>query len=247
MTSVISLVTATILLAAVPAWAQPPAPGRGYVSLNAAAQPASADLSDRFEFEANVETATADVRYPAKAGLVFDGGAGLRFWKRLGAGVAVSHSSASGTAAIDASIPHPFVFGQPRQVSGEQGAIRRAETAAHVQILYFVPAKNHLRFVLSAGPSLMNLELDVVTEVQYAETFPFDTATFTRATTRRAKGSAVGFHAGADVTWMFGRTIGLGGLVRFTRAQVDIDIAEGRRLSIDTGGVQAGGGLRILF
>lgn len=244
----ISLVTATLLLAAaVPASAQSSSAARGYVSLNAATQPAKAALSDHFEFDANVETATADVHYPSKAGVVVDGGAGIRLWKQIGASVAISYFSSAGSATIDASIPHPFVFGQPRQISGEEGSITRMETAAHVQVLYFVPASGNLRFVLSAGPSFMNLEQEVVTEVHYSETYPYDTAIYSRAATKQAKGSAVGFNVGADVQWMFGRRIGLGALVRFTRARIDIDVASGRTLAVDTGGVQAGGGIRIAF
>jgi len=236
-----------LLAAAPPASAQTTGWGRGYISLNGATQPANSALSEHFEFERNAETATADVHYPSKAGVIVDGGAGIRLWKQIGVGVAVSYFSSSGSAAIDASIPHPFVFGQPRQVSGEEGAITRAETGTHLQVLYFVPTNGRLRFVLSAGPSMLGLEQEVVTEVHYSETYPYDTATFSRATTKLATGSAVGFNVGADVQWMFGRRIGLGALVRFTRARIDIDVAGGRTLAVDTGGVQAGGGIRIAF
>ncbi|MBE3034162.1 MAG: hypothetical protein IMZ74_13335 [Actinobacteria bacterium] len=116
-----------------------------------------------------------------------------------------------------------------------------------MQVLYFVPASGNLRFVLSAGPSFMNLAQEVVTDVHYSETYPYDTAIFSRATTKQAMGSAVGFNVGADVQWMFGRHIGLGALVRFTRARIDIDISSGRTFAVDTGGVQAGGGIRIAF
>lgn len=230
-----------------PASAQATRPGRGYISLNALSQPANPALSDHFDFEENVETATVDVRYPSKLGIGGDGGAGFRLWKQLGVGLAVSYVSSTGAADVEARIPHPFIFGQPRAISGSEGSISRAETGAHVQVLYFVPAGRNLRFILSAGPSRVSLEQEAITEVHYSDTYPYDTAAFTRATTRTVKGSAVGFNVGADVQWMFSRTIGVGALVRFTRAQVELDIATGRRLPVDTGGVQAGGGLRIRF
>lgn len=238
-----------LLLVAVssPVSAQTTGWGRGYLSLNGVAQPANPALSDHFEFEENVETATVDVRYPSKAGIGADGGAGLRLWKQFGVGVAMSYVSSSGPATIDASIPHLFAFGQPRAITGEEGSIGRTETGAHVQLLYFVPTSGRLRFVLSGGPSRISLDQEVVTEVHYSETYPYDTAIFSRATTKQVKGSAVGFNVGADVQWMFGRSVGLGALVRFTRAQIDLDIATGRTRSVDAGGVQAGGGLRIGF
>lgn len=236
-----------LVAAAAPAAAQTTGSSRGYISASAISQPANAAISDHFTFDANVETATVDVRYPSKAGLGADGGAGIRVWKQFGVGVAVSYVASTGSASIDASIPHPFVFGQPRLISGQEGSMTRSETGAHVQLLYFVPATGKLHFVVSAGPSMLSLQQEVVTEVHYSETYPYDTALYSRATTKQAKGSAVGFNVGADVQWMFNRRVGIGALVRFTRAQVDIDIASGRTLTVDAGGVQAGGGVRIGF
>jgi len=247
LTATLAVAIATPTAAQARRAAQPKGPARFYVSLNGGAQPANAALSDHFEFPSNAETATVDVDYPKKAGVVIDGGGGARLWKQLGAGVAVSYASSDGSAAIEASIPHPFLFGQPRQIGGEQGSIARTETSAHVQVLYFVPTRGKLRAILSGGPSMVSLSQDVVTDVDYSETYPYDTAAFTRATTKTVKGNAVGFNVGVDVQWMFSREFGVGGLVRFTRATVDLDVAEGRRFSVDTGGVQAGGGVRVFF
>ena len=232
---------------AAPASAQYRTPHDGYVTVNAASQPGSTALSDHFEFERNVETATADVHYPSKAGVGIDAGAGIRLWRQFGAGLSLSYLSSTGAASIDASIPHPFLFDWPRLINGTADSITRTETGVHAQLLYFVPARGKLRFVLSGGPSWLTLEQDFVTEVHYSETYPYDTATFTRATTTSAKGSAVGFNAGIDVRWMFNRQLAVGALVRLTRAQVDIDLATGRTLAVDAGGVQAGGGIRFLF
>lgn len=248
MKTLTALVTMLLLVAiSSAASAQTKAGSRGYISLNAISQPANPALSDHFEFDQNVETATVDVGYPSKAGFGADGGAGIRLWKQIGIGLSASYVSSTGSANIDASIPHPFVFGQPRAISGTEGSVTRSETAAHIQVLYFLPTQGKLRLVIGAGPSMTSLTQAVVTEVHYSETYPYDTATFTRATTKDAKGSAVGFNIGADVQWMFNRSFGIGGVVRFTRAQVDLDIATGRTLQVDTGGVQAGGGLRIGF
>ena len=245
----LTALSGALLIAALaaPASAQYPTPHDRYVAVNAASQPGSTALSDHFEFERNVETATADVHYPSKLGVGFDAGAGIRLWKRLGAGLSLSYLSSTGAASIDASIPHPFMFDRPRLINGTEDSITRTETGAHAQLLYFVPARGKLRLVLSGGPSWLRLEQDFVTDVHYSESYPYDTATFTRATTTSAKGSAIGFNAGADVRWMFNRRLAAGALVRLTRAQVDIDLATGRTVTVDAGGVQAGAGLRFLF
>jgi hypothetical protein len=47
--------------------------------------------------------------------------------------------------------------------------------------------------------------------------------------------------------WMLNRRFGVGGLVRFSKASVDLDAPDNRTISVDAGGVYAGGGIRILF
>jgi hypothetical protein len=98
-----------------------------------------------------------------------------------------------------------------------------------------------------AGPSRISVEQTFVTDVQYTQTFPFDTATFSRATTRRSSASAAGFNGGADVIWMFARRFGVGGLVQYSAAQVREDVGNNRSLTVDAGGIQAGAGLRMVF
>jgi hypothetical protein len=236
----------TVLSAAPPAlgqtWTE-----RVHISVNAAFQPTSNDFSDRFEFVRNQETGFTEADYRVEGGFVFDAGGGYRLWKNLGAGASVSYFSRSGTAATTSSFPHPFFFTQPREVTGEATDLTRTETAVHVQAMYFWNPGGKLRAIFSGGPSFFTVEQELVTEVLVTETFPFDTATFASAGTEQEKGSAVAFNVGADVLWMLTSKVGAGGLVRFSRATVDLDAPGNRTISIDAGGVQVGGGVRVLF
>lgn len=245
MRKVIFCAVLTLSLAA-PCAAQP-RPPRGYVTFNAGSQPTSRPFSDHFTFDQNVETATVDVHYPVKKSVLFDGGGGLRLWRRFGAGVSVSRTTHDNTASIEASSPHPFFFNQPRTVTGDVNAVTRTETATHVQILYMLPSSGHLRVTLAAGPSLVNLEQKLVTALHITDQYPYDTATLGSADTELKRKSAVGFNAGVDVTWMLTRTIGAGALVRFTRATVTLTTSDNRSISLDAGGAQAGAGLRVFF
>jgi hypothetical protein len=241
-----SLLVLVLTLAASPAAAQTWSE-RVHISVNAAFQATTNDFSDRFEFERNLEKGSTEVDYPVQGGFIFDVGGGVRLWKNLGAGVSVSYFTRDDMAATTSSFPHPFFFNQPREVTGEATGVQRTETAVHVQALYLVNPGGRLRIVLSGGPTFVTVEQDLVTEVAITETFPYDTATFASAQKSRQNGSAVTFNAGADVMWMLGRSFGVGGLVRFSRASVDLDAPGNRTITVDAGGVYAGGGIRILF
>jgi hypothetical protein len=222
-------------------------PERVHVSVNGAFQAATNDFSDRFEFDRNVETGSTDVDYPVQGGFIFDAGAGVRLWKNLGAGVAVSYFTRDDAASTTSSFPHPFFFEQPREAIGDAAGLKRSETAVHVQAMYLVNPGGRFRLVLSGGPSFFTVEQDLVTEVTITEAFPFDTTTFASAQKTREKGSSAAFNVGADVMWMLGRQIGVGGLMRFSRASVDLAAPGGRTVTVDAGGVYAGGGVRLLF
>jgi hypothetical protein len=49
------------------------------------------------------------------------------------------------------------------------------------------------------------------------------------------------------VTWLFVESVGIGGIVRYTRADIDLKAVEGRTLSMKAGGLQGGVGIRVLF
>jgi len=220
---------------------------RGFLSGNGAYQPTTNDFSDRFQFEKDLETGSTDVDYPVKGGVVFDGGGGVRLWKGLGAGVAVSYFSHKSPAATRTRSPHPFHLNQFRDVSGDSRDLSRTETAVHVQAMYFWDPDGPLRVVVSGGPTFFSVEQELVASVQLAEEYPYDTAQFSSVRAEKVKESKVAFNVGADVLWMFSRSIGLGGLVRFSRAGVDLGAPNNRTVSVDAGGVYAGGGLRVVF
>jgi hypothetical protein len=245
---VIAIATTWLLAAPSPALAQSASkPARFTIGVSGGVQQAAEDVSDHFSFPKNVETEVVDVTYSMKPWGLIDLAAGYRMWKNLGVGVAVSVTSGKGKADVTASVPHPFFFTQPRTITGPEDDIAHSETGVHLQLQYLVPASGRLHFILEGGPSWLNVDHEVVTDVTVTESYPFDTAAFGGAVSKSTKGSAVGFNAGIDVTWLFAESVGVGGIVRYTRADVDLTAVEGRSLTIKAGGLQGGVGIRVVF
>lgn len=239
---------ALILGAVTPAAAQP-APGRFWFGVSGGVQSTANGFGDAFDVTSQFqdpEQATATATYPVKAGALVDGRFQVRLWKGFAVGLGVTHYSHRGDAAITARVPHPFQFNQFRTVEGTTST-RRGETGAHLQFAYMVPIGERLRITGFAGPSRLSVEQTLISDVQYTQTFPFDNAAFSGATTRRSTASAMGFNAGADVAWMFGRQFGAGVLVQYAAARVKEPTADNRRITVDAGGIQTAVGLRLVF
>lgn len=220
---------------------------RGFVTIDAGIQAAAEELSEHAQFQTNAETGTLDATYPGNSGVLFDGGAGFRIHKAFGVAVAVSRASSSVNADVSAAIPHPFFDNRDRTVTGRAPDLTRTETAVHAQLYYDLTPRGRWRAKLFAGPSYFNVEQELVNEVQAVETFPFDTAEFGSATTQRAKGRGIGFHGGVDAARMLTRRLGLGALVRYARASVDLNGPGASGVSTTGGGFQAAASVRVLW
>jgi hypothetical protein len=240
-----------LMVSAAPALAQSRAsaarPNSVFIGVSGGVQQRASDVSDHFSFSKNQETETVDVKYPMKPWGLFDISGSFRVWKGLAFGAAFSRASGSGTAEVTASVPHPFFFNQPRTFTGTENGIQHSENGVHLQVQYLVPASDSVRVIVGAGPSWLSVEHELVTDVTVTESYPYDTAAFGGAVTKATKASATGFNAGVDVTWMFARSVGVGGLVRYTRADVDLEPAPGRTLTMKAGGVQGAAGIRLVF
>ena len=234
-----------VLALAAPVGAQSLA--RASISVNGSYQTSTTEFDDGFTFTRDQEGGRTDSTYPIEAGFAFDVGGGVRLWGRLGAGVAVTRFVRDGIAQTTSSIPHPLYFAQNRTVEGDSPDIRREETGIHIQAQFQLPRIGPLDVTVMAGPSILNVTQALVTDVNYTEEYPYDTATFVGVDSRRVKGSATGFNVGADVRWMFSRHIGVGGVVRYTGATVDLDPIDNRTVSVDAGGTQVGVGVRLAF
>jgi len=219
---------------------------RVYVSVNGGIQSSNNTVSQSFSVQKNLEDAPIKATADENGGVLVDGGVVMRLVRHFGIGFALSYVSDNNDADVTASIPHPFFFGRLRGIEGTT-SMKRRETAGHIQAVYIIPGPR-FDVMFYGGPSLFTVRQTLVTDVTYSESFPFDTATFTGTQTAESTSeTATGFNVGGDVTWKFSRNVGVGGMVRFARAEATLNATNNPAMKVDVGGLQLGGGLRFGF
>jgi hypothetical protein len=216
------------------------------VSVNAGQQTSASTVGQTGVFEDFLEDATFTADHEIDADVFYDGGLTIRIAGGFMAGLAVSYFSGPDATAVQAALPHPFFFEQPRSVSGESGGLKRTETGVHI-LFGWVAGTDRVEVMVTAGPSILKAEQDLVERIEYTHAYPFDEAQFTGVARQRVSETAAGFNVGADVTWRFARNVGLGGLIRYSHGTVDGLTVAGSPVSFDVGGLHAGGGLRFVF
>lgn len=220
---------------------------RGFVSVSGGYQASSNDFTNTVAITRYAESGSVSTAYAVESGPQLDAGAGVRVWRSLAVAVSVSRFTRSHSASVTAQVPHPFFFARPREVKGESGSLDREETVVHVAALWMIPAGRRFQVALFGGPSFYDVKQGLVSDVQVAEAYPYDTASLASVATASQSKTKVGFHVGADLAFLFSRHAGVGGLIRFSRVSVDFDSPDGRKVSADGGGLQVGGGLRLRF
>ncbi len=235
--------------AAAPAARRAPArTQRVRISVNALWQPSSIAFTGSTAKVVLLENAVTETAYEVGSGLAFDGGVLFRIAGGFHVGAAVSSFTKKHDAAVTATIPHPFFFNTPRPVTGTASNLERNELVTHLQAAYVIRPGNKLDIALSAGPSWFMVKQDMVTGVTYTESYPFDTATFVAASSTAVSESKLGYNAGVDVGVRLSKNVGIGGLVRFSRASIEFPVpGAATNAKSDAGGIQAGGGIRLFF
>ena len=224
-----------------------PVDERVRVVVNAGGLVGARTFGQDFTLVKNVEDArvTTDMK-PGASGF-FEVGARARVARSLWIGAVGFSSSGSATGTIEAQVPHPFYFGRPRTVSGDLKRHTRSITGGHVEIAYAVSRADNREIAVFGGPSYMILEQDLVTDFTYADSYPYDTAEFQSETKATANKGGVGFNAGAEAMWRFGRRIWAGGIARYSVATLVLSPADGNSVEMKAGGIQVGAGVRVGF
>jgi len=159
---------------------------------------------------------------------------GVHVWRNLGVGGAYTQFSATTTGTVDAQVPHPILFNQPRFATAPV-ELTHEEWAIHMLGVYVLPLTERIDLALFGGPVYMNVKDDHVSAIQIAEESPtFATVTIAKAvitTTDTRKWSGA---FGADLTYFLTPMIGIGVAARAVPGS-------------DVGHLQLGVGARLRF
>jgi len=232
--------------ASTPTAAQSYSQRRIEISGNVGAQTGASKFTQSHSFTFNSETETLTVDHDVKTALGFNVGAAVRLVPQFWAGVQYAMTEMKPSASITAVIPHPLVFNASRTVEGSSNDVVHSEQNVHVDLMYALPVRA-VDVRVMGGPTFFNLKQDLVSRVTVNESYPFDTATFASATTKRLSKSTVGFNAGVDISRPLSPQVGIGALIRYSRGDVKFDDPDTGPQTVKAGGLEAGGGLRIRF
>ena len=226
---------------------KPKKPPKIFVSADGGGGFASAGFTSEAAYSLYGENATIVATFPDASGAAVAVRGAVRVWRRLALGASVTGFWSTPPAKVTASLPHPFYFNRPRRVEGAASGLGRDETMIAIEGSWMVRLNARTDVQVFGGPAFFSVRAGVPATVQFTESYPFDAAAFTGVETARVSGSAAGFTVGGDVSYMFTRSIGVGGHVRFSRAAASLTPPGGQATTVDLGGVQAGGGLRVRF
>lgn len=220
---------------------------RGFIGVSVGGLVTSSNFDTTVDFSLYREPTSFLTSYDLPAAVAFDVSGGVKLWRHLGVAIAVSRHEQSGDATISAQLPHPFFFNRLRPLEGTAPSLSRSETTVHVGALWMKPLSRKLLLTLSGGPSFVSYKQDVVSAVAVSEAYPYDSVQLSRAITAQRDGTAIGAFGSGEVYYKLTGHLAVGGGARFSRATDDVETGTDQSVSIKTGGLQVGGGVRFLF
>ena len=230
-----------------PAAAQSRSRSRVEISANVGALTGTSSFSASDTLPSNGgETKTITVEHTDETAPGFNVGGAARIATQFWVGVQYAMADLKPSASIAAAIPHPILFNVPRAVEGSVETVAHNERNLHVDLMYALPVRA-ADIKVMGGPTFFNLKQEFVSDVSINETYPFDTATFAGATTHRLSNSALGFNAGVDISRAISSRMGVGGLIRYSRADVTFDGPNTGQRTVKAGGLEVSAGVRVRF
>ena len=247
------LATALALMVACPVFAQE-APSRAWVDFNFVSVHSQQD-AQTYTLTSQIydETASAASAYPAlPAARGGDLGGGVRVSRNIGVGIHFSMASYESPVGLALNFPHPFFFNRfASDADTTHSALERRDRSLDFSMMYDLPISSDWRIRLFGGPSYFTIKQEMVEGIEFDQDFSLagvNVVDITSFTQRDVDDSAWGFNVGVDVAYFFSRHVGIGGVLRFNRATVNVEEPlTTERVQLEAGATGVGAGIRFRF
>jgi hypothetical protein len=217
------------------------------IQLNGAHQTGGQEFGERVTFAAYDEQALFEAAHVRDAARSFDMGASLRVWRRLAVGATYTQFTHTDLAVVTGRVPHPFFANQFRLAPADLLRLEHRQRMTHLQILWTQPVWDRIDVTLSAGPTFVDVTQGVLTGLDVSEVAPpYTTIRVDEVSSAEQAVTTVSGHIGVDAAYMFTPQIGAGLFIRYVGGSADIPTLGGD-VSVDVGGMQSGGGIRVRF
>ena len=209
--------------------------------------PSTRSFTETTTFEQFLEQGSTRRDYEGGDGISFEIGSLYTITASLGVMASVEIRRASHDAELSLSAPNPLLFNRPNSASTTATGLDYTENAVHVDIAYTAQASEAVTVDLFAGPSFFFTTLTLIDEATTNSVYPFTELTITNTGLIDLSESAIGFNAGAILTYFFSQNVGASFSARFSTASLEFVREGGEPIDFDAGGFRVGGGLRLRF
>lgn len=211
-----------------------------FVTVNFGGQAPSRTLNTTTSPDIYGEPASFVTSQDVGGGAFFDIAGGYKIWHNLAVGIGVTHVGSKADLAVNASIPDPLVFDQPRLVTTSVADAKHSQTGINLTGTWVMPITDKIDIGYQFGPTIFLVSQDVPGVPTISEPGP----TITSLPLASVDKTTVGIHFGVDVSYMITPRYGVGGIARYTWGSADLTGADA---SVTLGGFQIGAGVRVRF
>ena len=176
-------------------------------------------------------------------GAFFDISGGYKIWRNLAVGIGLTHVGSTTDLTVNAQIPDPLFFDQPRNVTVSVPDAHHSQTAINLTGTWVMPITDKIDVGYQFGPTIFLVSQDLP-GAPPAGAIVEPGPTVTSLPLESEDKTTVGIHFGMDVTYMITPRFGVGGIARYSWGSADL---AGADKSLTLGGFQIGGGLRVRF
>ena len=223
--------------------------GRGFIWISGGGQFSDTEFKVAQSVPKFDEVAQFETDHTSGSGGLLDVAGGVRIAGNLGVGVGFSVLGNQNDVSGTGTVPNPLFFDRPRDVTFEETGLEHREVGIHFSAVYVIPVSDRFLVSVFGGPTLFRLRQDLVSDVVLGpETDApfFDMVDVASVSTTSVSATSFGGHIGFDGTFLLNDQLGVGGFFRCAAGSVDLPTGD-TLVSVDAGGLQIGGGLRLFF